>query len=615
MSKKNNLNQRIVSYTIFLLLILGVTSQIVYPTILSAAANPDSPVSGAIIIATNDDGHGFNFTLPNGNYIITEGLTAGTYNVTTYAEGYINQNIGGVPVTVGSLTANINFNLKRSGGISGKVIDSVSGAGIADVIITAFSNETYGWFANTDSNGNYKIISNLETGVYNLTVTSASGHNSKTIGAVSVTAGVETKNVNISLDRSAIISGKVLTPTGQPVRGVIVSAVSDGGQNYNGFATTEADGSYRIESGLGTGTYTVTVFSGVSFDQKTNIAATVGQDTANVNLTLDVIIQLSGIITGVVLDVDNNPIVGASVSAGSGHDLTDSEGIYQIASGLPTGTYTVSASAPGYQSQEKTGVSVTTGSTTSSINFKLVTVPSENSGKISGVVVGEDNPLSNKQSSLVTCTPDKSSIQLGDTLTVSGAITPAVAGASVQVEYKSGTTELSRTAITGSDGRYIDSYAPSVVGLWSVEASWAGNAQYNAAGSESSAFTVTTPPVTTGGVKITVLDKDGKPIIGSTVSSKTTPSGQAVLSGVSGTDGSVTFTNVAAGSYTFEASKSGYVTNSGAAVVTAGSSVTASITLQTQSTGGGGGVPGYPTEVIAIGVILSVMMLLLFRRR
>ena len=611
----NTSSQRTASYTIVLLLLLGLTSQIGYPPIFNAAANPDSPVSGAMIIATSDDGHGFNVTLPNGNYIITEGLTAGTYNITTYAEGYINQNIGGVTVTVGTLTGNINFNLIRSGGISGKVTDSVSGAGIANVIITAFSDDTYGWFANTDSNGNYKIITNLDTGVYNLTVTSAAGHNSKTVGAVSVTAGVETKNVNISLDRSAIISGKVLTPTGQPVRGVIVSAVSNGGQNYNGFATTEADGSYRIESGLGTGSYTVMVFSGMSFDQKTNIAATVGQETANVNLTLDVTILPTGIITGIVLDVDNNPIVGATVSAGSGHDITDSEGIYQIVSGLPTGTYTVSASALGYQSQEKTGVSVTAGSTSSGINFKLVTIPPENSGKISGMVVGEDNPLSNKQSSMITCTPDKSSIQLGETLTVSGAITPAVAGASVMIEYKSGTTELSRTATTGGDGKYSDSYAPSVVGLWSVEASWAGNAQYNAAGSESSAFSVTTPLVTTGGVKITVLDKDGKPIAGATVSSKTTPSGQAVLNSVSGTDGSVTFTNIAAGSYTFEASKSGYVTNVGAAVVAAGSSVTPSITLQTQSTGGGGGIPGYSTEVIAIGVVLSVAVLLLFRRR
>jgi hypothetical protein len=600
-------------------LIIGLVSQIGYPSILSVTANPDSPVSGAMIIATSDNGNGFNVSLPNGNYIITEGLAAGNYNVTTYAEGYINQNIGGVPVTVGSLTANINFNLKRSGGISGKVTDSVSGAGVAKAVITAFTNHKYGWFALTDSNGNYKIITNLETGIYNVTITSTTGYNTKTVSAVSVTAGVETKNVNFSLDRSAIISGKVLTPTGQPVSGVMVTAISTGTPNYNGLATTGTDGSYKIQSGLGSGTYTVTVFSGISYDQKENVAATVGQETANVNLTLNVVVSPTGIITGTVTDVDNKPIVGATVSAGSGHDTTDSAGLYQIASGIPTGTYTVDVSAPGYQSQQKTGVSVTVGSTTSGINFKLVKIPVTSSGKISGKVVGEDSPLSSRQPSTITCTPSKPSIQLGDTLSVSGAITPAVAGASVKIEYKSGTIDVSRTATTGSDGKYSDNYAPSAAGSWTVEASWVGNTQYNSAGSETSAFTVTTPPVTTGGVKITVLDKDGKPIVGATVSSKTTPSGQAALSSVSGADGSVSFAGVAAGSYSFEASQTGYVVNSGSATVTAGSIVAASITLQAQSSGGGGtsggGVPGYPYEAIALGLVLGVAVLLLVKRR
>jgi hypothetical protein len=605
-------------YAISFLLIFGLLSQIGYSPILSATANPDSPVSGAMVIASNDNGYGFNVTQPNGKYLIPDGLASGIYNVSTYAEGYINQNIGGVPVTVGSLTANINFNLKRSGGISGKVTDSVSGVGVAKAMITAYASQKYGWFAQTDSNGNYKIITNLETGIYNITVAIATGYNTKTIGAISVTAGVETKNVNFSLDRSATISGKVLTPTGQPVSGVTVSAISTGSPNYSGYAITGADGSYKIQSGLGTGTYMVTVFSGTSFDQKPNIAATVGQETTNVNLTLNVTVQPTGIITGTVTNSDNSPIVGATVSAGSGHDTTDSEGFYQIASGLPTGTYTVDVSAPGYQAQEKTGVSVTAGSTTSGINFKLVKIPAASSGKISGVVVGEDSPLSNKLPNTITCTPGKPSIQLGDTLTVSGTITPAVVGASVKIDYKSGTTELSRTATTGSDGKYSDSYAPLAAGSWTVEASWVGNTQYNAAGSETSAFTVTTPSVTTGGVKITVLDKDSKPLVGATVSSKTTPLGQAALNSVSGTDGSVSFSGVAAGAYTFEASRTGYVNNSGAATVTAGSIVTASITLQTQSTGGGGtsggGVPGYPTEVIVSGIILAVIILQLKKR-
>ncbi len=77
------------------LVILGLTTQIMYtPIMYGALANPDSPVSGAIIVATGQAGSGFNFTMPNGNYVITQGLTKGIYNVSTIAEGYISQNVG-----------------------------------------------------------------------------------------------------------------------------------------------------------------------------------------------------------------------------------------------------------------------------------------------------------------------------------------------------------------------------------------------------------------------------------------------------------------------------------------------------------------------------------------
>ncbi len=586
-----NLKGRIISHLVALLVILGLVTQIWYAPMFSAAASPDSPVANAMIIATSGGGYGFNVTLPNGHYIITQGLIAGTYNVSSIAEGYINQEIGGISVAVGSEKANVNFSLKRSGGISGKVTDSSSGSGIANVAVMAFSNGRYGWFGLTDSGGNYKMFTNLQSGIYNVTVASATGYFTKTISGVSVTAGVETKGVDISLGRSAVISGKLTTPSGAPIPGVTITAIStSSGTHYTGFATTGADGTYKIESGLGTGTYMVTAYSGTSFDQVPNIAATVGQETTNVNLTLTVTVQPTGAITGLITDTDNKPIAGATISAGSGYDTSDSNGAYSISSGLPTGSYTVTATAPGYQSQNKTGVSVTAGSTTSGVNFKLLKIPASSSGRISGTVTGEDNPLTSKQSSGITCVPGKSSINVGDTLAVSGGITPPVAGATVSVEYKMGSTDVTRTVTTGTDGKYGDSYSPTVAGSWTVEASWAGNTQYSGASSTTQTFTVSQPTVTTGGIKVTVVDNSGKPIMGASVSSTSTPSGQAALSGVSGSDGSITFTGVAAGSYTLQASMSGYVTNSGTVSVTAGSTASLSITLQTQPTATTGGI-------------------------
>ena len=587
---RTNSKERIGSHIIALLVILGLTAQIGYAPMLSAVASPDSPVSNAIMVATSQEGYGFNVTMPNGHYIITQGLTAGTYNVSAIAEGYINQEVGGISVTVGAETANVNFNLKRSGGISGKVTDSTSGSDIANVVVTAFSNGKYGWFGLTDSGGNYKIITNLQSGIYNVTVTSATGYFTKTISGVSVTAGVETTGVDISLGRSAIISGKLTTPSGTPIPGVTVTAISMGGGSYVGSAKTGVDGVYRIDSGLGSGTYMVTAFSGTSFNQVQNVLATAGKETPNVDITLNVTVQPTGAISGLITDSDNKPIVGATLSAGSGQASSDSNGAYTISSGLPTGSYTVYVSAPGYQSQNRTSVSVTAGSTVSGISFKLTKIPASKSGRISGTVTGEDNPLTSKQLSIITCVPGKSSINFGEALSVSGGITPAIAGISVAIEYKMGSTDVTRTITTGNDGKYSDSYSPTAAGSWTVEASWAGNTQFSGASSTTETFTVLQPTATTGEIKVTVADGSGKPIVGAVVSSTSTPSGQASLSGTSGSDGSITFTGVMAGNYNLDTSMTGYVKNSGTVSVTAGSTSNLSITLQTQSTTTTGGI-------------------------
>ena len=103
--------------------------------------------------------------------------------------------------------------------------------------------------------------------------------------------------VNISLSRSAVISGKVRTPSGDPVPVVSVTALSSDGASYSGLAKTSIDGSYRIDSGLGAGTYMVTAYSGTSFNQVQNVVVTVGHETPNIDLTLNVLVQPSGAIS------------------------------------------------------------------------------------------------------------------------------------------------------------------------------------------------------------------------------------------------------------------------------------------------------------------------------
>jgi hypothetical protein len=143
---------------------------------------------------------------------------------------------------------------------------------------------------------------------------------------------------------------------------------------------------------------------------------------------------------------------------------------------------------------------------------------------------------------------------------------------------------------------------------------------YQAASSSVSVASASTAEVTLtlklastkGDLKVTVKDKDGKPIVGTSVSSTTQPSGQQALSGTTGSDGTVAFTGVALGSYNMQASKSGYVTASAQGTVAAGSTSTISITLQTQMTGGdgtsGGGIPGFPIEATLLGMLFAALL-------
>ena len=353
------------------------------------------PVSGALVVASGSEGSGIATTNPSGQYLIDKGLKAGTYTVRAIKEGYLNEETENVQVTVGIETSGINFNLTRSAGISGKITDAVSGLPLQNIMIVAYVGSiTFGWQGTTDSNGNYNLATNLATGTYNVTVLMPEGHVMKS-RSVPVTAGVQTTGIDMALDRSGIISGKATAiPSGTLLANVTIYAIVEEGGQYFGYTQTNATGHYRISNGLGTGTYTVYASYGSSFDTAIGVNVTAGMETPNVDFQLVASPPpASGIITGKVTDMSSNPIVNAHVTAGSGEAETDSNGNYVISSGLPTGTYTVHAQAAGYQPQNTTGVHVIENQVTPNINFQLSPIPTEQSGRISGTVQGETNPI------------------------------------------------------------------------------------------------------------------------------------------------------------------------------------------------------------------------------
>jgi len=396
---------KLIADVIILALLLSLTVHVVNTLIPSKRgfsgtvyADPGVPVSGAMVMASGPEGYGFALTNSLGQYVITEGLKTGTYTVTVIAEGYLHETTEDISVTIGLETSGIDFYLSRSGGISGRVTDAVSGLPLQNIIVWAsISGGTYSGQAITDANGDYRIVTNLAAGTYNVTAFLPEGHITKTVSGIAVTTGVETTGVNLVLERSGIISGRVTaTPSGTALVNASVYATSEDEQ-YFGFTQTNATGHYKISSGLGTGTYTVAALYLLNPGFTTDVNVVAGQETSNVNVEIAVSPSPSGIITGKVTDMGGEPIVSALVTAqglaGSGEAHTDGNGDYVISSGLGTGTYTVYASAAGYSTQHVDGVSVTVGSVTPNINFQLPEIPPEQSGRISGTVQGDENPI------------------------------------------------------------------------------------------------------------------------------------------------------------------------------------------------------------------------------
>jgi uncharacterized repeat protein (TIGR02543 family) len=97
-------------------------------------------------------------------------------------------------------------------------------------------------------------------------------------------------------------------------------------------------------------------------------------------------------------------------------------------------------------------------------------------------------------------------------------------------------------------------------------------------------YTSPTPPET-GNLQIYVKDSNNNPISGTTVLSASQPSGQSQLSGTTDTNGYVTFNNILAGSYSVEASKSGYITSTKSVTVTSDQTTTETMQLQLREIG------------------------------
>ncbi|MBS7609114.1 carboxypeptidase regulatory-like domain-containing protein [Candidatus Bathyarchaeota archaeon] len=479
---------------------------------------PDGePISGAVVSIILDTViKNVSVTGTDGTFTFDTDLESGTYKILAsafsyggigfqmgvpilrggaiFAEGYTTGEVTGVKVVQGQETTGIEVKLGRSGIISGMVKEKETGNPIPGVIVLALQpDDTYGFFGVTGSDGKYKIANNLASGTYNVTLLFPKGYVWKITDAkvVEVRAGEETGNVDFELEKSGIISGLVVYSDQTPAPNATVIATSDYG--YFGFNITRYDGTFRIESGLATGTYMVMAFAedlyGYSPDE---VDVEAGKETRDVKIILPGIRRPWCIVAGKVTDSQGKPLEGVTVRSEGFTTSTDEEGRYELTVKLPVGVtkalLNVSARMPGYE-EETRAVQGEAGKITSGVDFVLPRVPS---GILRGRVLG----LTIKKVATLSLSISKESAYVGERVTLSGSLTPSRPGkVSLKVSKNGGAyTELAELTLV--DGAYSHAYRAMEEGTYRFKAMWPGDEEYEPAESGIVTLTVTKPPKT-----------------------------------------------------------------------------------------------------------------------
>ena len=320
-----------------------------------------NPLSGIVVAAESRHSTNYDVTMDDGVFVLDTGLKTGVHQIYAFKpaianatrlqdlykevnlpvesrvapfirsqpEGYVGIS-SSVKLEQGKLTI-LNLELADSGIISGKVTDK-NGEPIAGIAVLAFGRDgdDVRSIAITDADGNYALQNNLAPGQYNVIVPSifARGYSSYT---ENVTATAHNQ-LDIVLQNSTTIGGKVVDASGNPVDGARISAVDKQATRANTIreflsgsmaeTTSGADGSFAINQGLANGTYIATASFG---DVPVFSSIETSSDAASAEIKL----EFSGVIAirGTVRDPTGIPIENATVAPGFASVFANAEAL------------------------------------------------------------------------------------------------------------------------------------------------------------------------------------------------------------------------------------------------------------------------------------------------
>jgi protocatechuate 3,4-dioxygenase beta subunit len=354
-------------------------------------ATAGMPLSSVYIDVWDSSGSyaGSTYSDATGHYT-TDGLSDGTYFVTTASSSHLDELYDDIPcagggfggcdpttgtpvaVALGADTGGIDFALEKLGTISGAVTDAATGDPLASVGIYIFdSSGSYAGSTYTNGTGHFTSGGLLDGSYFAYTDSSSyldelyddipcpgSGYPScsPTTGTpIPVALNTETGGIDFALEKLGTVSGTVTDAvTGEPLDSVPVYVWNSLG-SYAGSGYSDASGHYRT-SGLPGGTYFATTesysYSNELYDDipcpgtctvtsGTPIAVTLNAETGGIDFALDKL----GTISGTVTDAATGEPIGSGVyvwnSMGYVENVgTDSLGRYRTG-GLPDGSYFV----------------------------------------------------------------------------------------------------------------------------------------------------------------------------------------------------------------------------------------------------------------------------------
>ncbi|HJQ02449.1 MAG TPA: carboxypeptidase regulatory-like domain-containing protein [Jatrophihabitans sp.] len=348
----------------------------------------------------------------------------------------------GKPSITNHMTAGVTYANACGGGgtaLSGQVTNLNSGVVISGATVSLSGPTSAS--TTSDANGNYSF-SGIPAGTYSVSAT-ANGYLARTYSGVVVTSG-QTATQNIQLTTTGRVTGTVTGAAGAALSGATIT-LQGGNLPTTDTVTSNSTGNYTSNWDP-VGTYTVTCSATGYADQTvTGVSITTGGLT-----TVNCALSNTGTLTGVVSNLNSGVLIsGATVTLSgptSASTTSDASGNYSF-SGIPAGTYSVTATASGYKARTYSGVTVTAGVTTTQ-NIQLTTT-----GRVTG------------------------------TVTAGGA---AVSGATITLQ--GGNLATTDTVTSNSTGNYTSNWDP--VGTYTVTCTASGHGTQ----------TITGVQITTGGL-------------------------------------------------------------------------------------------------------------------